>query len=78
MVQVVDYSKNNDMARLDLHSQNIFEGDRAYSWGDIGCTFVVDPCNGVGGQSTLDDENSFYRKTFYPRFIKEKIGERIL
>ena len=52
-------------ARLDLHSQNIFEGDRAYSWGDIGCTFVVDPCNGVGGQSTLDDENSFYRKTLW-------------
>ena len=58
-------------AKLDLHSQNIFEGDRAYSWGDIGCTYVVDPCNGVGGQSTIDDENSFYRKTFYPRFIKE-------
>lgn len=58
-------------SRLDLHSQEIFVGDRDYNWGDIGATYVVDPCNGVGGQSTIDDENGFYRKTFYPRFIKE-------
>jgi hypothetical protein len=58
-------------ARIDLYDQGIFEGDRAYSWGDIGCTYVVDPCNGVGGQSTIDDEKGFYRTHFYPRFIKE-------
>lgn len=58
-------------ARVDLHDQGIFEGDKAFSWGDIGSTYVVDPCNGIGGQSTIDDENGFYRTHFYPRFIKE-------
>jgi hypothetical protein len=58
-------------ARIDLHKQGIFEGDGDYNWGNIGSTYVVDPCNGIGGQSEIDNENSFYRQTFYPRFIKE-------
>ena len=57
-------------ARIDLHKQNIFEGNGDYNWGDIGTTYVVDACNGVGGPNDLDDEDSFYRKNFYPRFIK--------
>lgn len=58
-------------ARYDLYNQDIFEGNSDYNWGDIGATYLVDPCNGVGGPSDVDDENSFYRTHFYPRFIKE-------
>ncbi len=57
-------------ARLDLHSQGIFEGDKDKNWGDIGTTYVVDACNGIGGPNDLEDEQSFFRKTFEPRFIK--------
>jgi hypothetical protein len=57
-------------ARIDLHKQKIFEGNGDYNWGDIGVTYVVDACNGVGGPNDLDNEESFYRKNFYPRFIK--------
>jgi hypothetical protein len=57
-------------ARIDLHKQNIFEGNGDYNWGDIGVTYIVDACNGVGGSNNLDDEQSFYRTNFYPRFIK--------
>jgi hypothetical protein len=57
-------------ARIDLHKQNIFEGNGDYNWGDIGTSYVVDACNGIGGPNDLDNEESFYRKNFYPRFIK--------
>lgn len=57
-------------ARIDLHKQKIYEGNPDYNWGDIGATYVVDACNGIGGPTDIDDENSFYRKNFYPRFIK--------
>lgn len=62
-------------ARLDLHKQGIFEGDDNLSWGDIGVTYVVDACNGVGGPNDLEDENSYYRYTFHPRFIKSTSEE---
>ena len=57
-------------ARLDLHKQNIFNGDNNSNWGDIGATFVVDACNGVGGPNDLEKESSFYRTFYNPRFIK--------
>ena len=57
-------------ARIDLHNQKIFEGDPDYNWGDIGVTYLVDACNGVGGPTDIEDENSFFRMTFYPRLIK--------
>lgn len=57
-------------ARLDLHKQNIFNGDNSSNWGDIGATYVVDACNGVGGPNDLEKEDSFYRTFFNPRFIK--------
>ena len=57
-------------ARIDLHKQGIFDGNSDYNWGDIGSTYVVDACNGIGGPNDLDNEDSFYRKNFYPRFIK--------
>jgi hypothetical protein len=58
-------------ARIDLHKQGIFEGNEDYNWGDIGSTYVVDACNGIGGPNDLENEESFYRTHFYPRFIKE-------
>jgi hypothetical protein len=57
-------------ARIDLYNQGIFEGNGDYNWGDIGATYLVDACNGVGGPNDLDNEDSFFRKNFYPRFIK--------
>jgi hypothetical protein len=57
-------------ARLDLHKQGVFEGNSDLNWGDIGSTYVVDACNGVGGPNDLENEDSFYRTHFYPRFIK--------
>jgi hypothetical protein len=57
-------------ARIDLHEQGIFEGNRDYNWGDIGVTYIVDACNGIGGPNDLEKEDSFLRKTFYPRIIK--------
>jgi Methyltransferase domain len=58
-------------ARIDLHKQKIFDGNADYNWGDIGATYVVDACNGVGGPNDIDNEHSFFRETFYPRFIKD-------
>jgi len=57
-------------ARYDLHQQGIFEGNSDYNWGDIGATYVVDACNGIGGPNDLENKESFYRKSFHPRFIK--------
>jgi hypothetical protein len=56
-------------ARIDLHRQGIFEGNPDYNWGDIGTTFVVDACNGVGGLVDWYDEESFFRRTFHPRIL---------
>lgn len=58
-------------ARVDLFDQGIFEGNRDYNWGDIGSTYIVDPCNGIGGQSGINDMKGFYQTNFWPRFIKE-------
>ncbi len=58
-------------ARIDLWHQGIFDGNVDMNWGDIGVTYVVDVCNGVGGNTDLENENSFYRNKFHPRFIKE-------
>ena len=58
-------------ARIDLHKSKIFIGDGNYSWGDIGATYVIDACNGVGGPNDLENKESFYNTHFHPRFIKE-------
>lgn len=57
-------------AKVDLHKQKIFDGDPDYNWGDIGATYLVDACNGVGGPNDLENEDSFFRLNFYPRLIK--------
>jgi len=59
------------IARRDLYKQGIFEGSNDINWGDIGATYLVDACNGVGGFNDLENENSFFRRVFSPRFIKE-------
>ena len=56
-------------ARVDLYDSQIFEGNRDYNWGDIGVTYVVDAANGVGGNIDWKNEDSFFRKTFFPRII---------
>lgn len=58
-------------ARLDLHSQGIFEGNNDYNHGDIGVTYLVDAANGVGGKIDYLQEDSFFRYQFVPRFINE-------
>ncbi len=58
-------------ARRDLYDQGIFDGNNEFNWGDIGATYVVDACNGIGGPTDLEDEESFYRTHFYPRFVKD-------
>ena len=58
-------------ARYDLYHQGIFEGNSDFNWGDIGSTYLVDACNGVGGVNDLEDEDSFFRQKFHPRFIKD-------
>lgn len=57
-------------SRIDLHKQKIFNGNCDYSWGDIGTTYLVDACNGIGGPTDIDEESSFFRSKFYPRLIK--------
>ena len=58
-------------ARLDLHSQGIFEGSNDYNHGDIGVTYLVDAANGIGGKIDYLQEDSFFRYQFVPRFINE-------
>ena len=58
-------------ARVDLHSQDIFEGNPDYNWGDIGCTYIVDAMNGIGGVVNWFNEESFFRRTFQPRIIND-------
>lgn len=58
-------------ARLDLHTQGIFEGDKDYNWGDIGTTYLVDAANGVGGMPNYLEKDSFLRYQFNPRLIKD-------
>jgi hypothetical protein len=58
-------------ARIDLHSQNIFEGDANYNWGDIGCTYIVDAMNGIGGNVSWFNEESFFRRLFSPKIIAD-------
>ena len=58
-------------ARFDLYDQEIFKGDNQINLGDIGATYLVDACNGVGGKVSYDKEDSFFIRQFTPRFIKD-------
>jgi hypothetical protein len=56
-------------ARMDLHSQKIFEGNGQPEWGDIGTTIIIDAANGIGGFTDWTEENSFLKNNFYPQII---------
>ena len=58
-------------ARMDLWSQEIFEGNNSPEWGDIGTTIIVDAANGIGGNTDWTKEDSFLRKHFHPQIILE-------
>ena len=58
-------------ARYDLYDQEIFTGDNQLNLGDIGETYLVDACNGVGGEVSYDSKDSFFIYQFNPRFIKD-------
>jgi hypothetical protein len=58
-------------ARMDLHSQKMFDGLNYVEWGDIGTTIIVDAANGVGGYTDWTEENSFLREKFQPQIILE-------
>lgn len=56
-------------ARMDLHDQEIFEGQKLMEWGDVGTTILVDANNGINGYTDWVDENSFLRSNFPCRII---------
>jgi len=56
-------------ARMDLHDQEIFEGNQQMEWGDIGTTILVDADNGVGGFTDWTEKDSFVRTHFPCRII---------
>jgi hypothetical protein len=56
-------------ARMELHDQEIFSGNKLMEWGDIGTTILVDASNGVGGQTDWVDDESFFRQHFPCRII---------
>ena len=58
-------------ARLDLHDTEITNGNPDINYGDIGTTYLVDACNGVGGVVDYDDPQDFFRYQFIPKFIKD-------
>jgi len=54
---------------MDLHDQEIFEGNQQMEWGDIGTTILVDADNGVGGFTDWTEKDSFLRTHFPCRII---------
>ena len=56
-------------ARMDLHDQKIFDGEKLMEWGNIGTTILVDASNGVGGYTDWIEKDSFYRTHFPSRVI---------
>ena len=57
-------------ARYDLSVEGFYK-EVGMEWGDNGSTYVVDACNKVNGVVDWEDEDSFFRKHFHPKFIKE-------
>src|SRR5210317_1113 len=57
-------------ARYDLGTEEIFD-EAKLEWGENGSTYVVDAMNGFNGEVDWEEENSFYRKNFTPKIIKE-------
>ena len=58
-------------ARAELHEQEIFEGNNDKNWGDIGATYIVDAANGVGGNVTWLEKDSFLRGDIIPSTLRD-------
>ncbi len=56
-------------ARMELHEQQIFDGNKQIEWGDIGTTILVDANNKINGETDWVDEDSFFRQNFPCRII---------
>lgn len=56
-------------ARMELHDQEIFSGNKQMEWGDIGTTILVDANNGINGHTDWTELNSFFRQNFPCRVI---------
>ena len=56
-------------ARMELHDQEIFNGNKSMEWGDIGTTILVDASNGIGGETDWVSDDSFFRQHFPCRII---------
>jgi hypothetical protein len=56
-------------ARIELHDQEIFVGNKSMEWGDSGTTILVDASNGIGGETDWVNEDSFFRQNFPCRII---------
>ena len=57
-------------ARHDLSVEGFYD-EVGMEWGDNGSTYIVDACNDVNGKVNWEKEDSFFRKHFHPKFIKE-------
>jgi len=57
-------------ARFDLSEQGFYK-EVGMEWGDNGSTYVVDACNKFNGVVDWEKEDSFFRKHFNPKFIKQ-------
>jgi hypothetical protein len=57
-------------ARYDLSEQGFYK-EVSMEWGDNGSTFVVDACNKFNGVVDWEKEDSFFRRQFCPKFIKQ-------
>ena len=57
-------------ARYDLSLEGFYE-EISMEWGENGSTYIVDACNGINGEVDWDKEDSFFRTTFHPKFIKK-------
>ncbi len=57
-------------ARYDLSVEGFYK-EISHEWGDNGSTYIVDACNKVNGVVDWEDKDSFFRRQFNPKFIKE-------
>ena len=57
-------------ARHDLSVEGFYD-EVGMEWGDNGSTYVVDACNKFNGVVDWEKEDSFFRKHFHPKFIKQ-------
>ena len=57
-------------ARYDLSVEGFYDVV-SHEWGDNGSTYIVDACNDFNGVVDWESEDSFFRRQFCPKFIKQ-------